>query len=257
MPRRTLIPFRAAGAQPTADEFIRAQYEAQRSIDSIWGAIGSAGKITRQVIATGISYATPELCRAIIVRCLAGCGGGGGVYADGGCVSCGSGGAAGGYAESLIISPALSYVLSIGDGGAGGAGAYPTRGTSGGDTSFGGIVIAKGGPGGYGGSQSGGFTVMSGASGVFAGSVGDVIGAGQSGCDGYGYNSQVWKGGAGGGSVVGSPGDWSGCGIGGGADGNNASGYAAGGGGACAQNDSVTHTGGNGAPGLIIVDELY
>jgi hypothetical protein len=37
--KRRLVPFRAAGKQPSADEFVRAQQEAQKVIDSLWDAI--------------------------------------------------------------------------------------------------------------------------------------------------------------------------------------------------------------------------
>jgi hypothetical protein len=46
--KRRLVPFRAAGKQPTADEFVRAQQEAQRVIDSLWEAIDA---LTARVVA--------------------------------------------------------------------------------------------------------------------------------------------------------------------------------------------------------------
>ena len=74
--------------------------------------------------------------------------GGGGGACNGGTNSCGSSGAAGGYARKRITSGFSGVTVTVGAGGAGGVAAV-SNGGAGGSSSFGGLCGATGGTGGY------------------------------------------------------------------------------------------------------------
>jgi hypothetical protein len=175
--------------------------------------------------------------RAIRVRCQAAGGGGGGVQAG----RAGGGGSGGNYAESFITDIAgldASVTVTRGSGGTGGA-AGGNNGTSGGESSFGTLVIAKEGRSTF-------------ADGLNAndpqptGNVGDVIFGGNPGISG-GANTNI-PAGAGGSSLMGSGGSSLRSGVPG-PGGPARVGF--GGGGSGGNNDGA---GGNGANGLVIID---
>jgi len=176
----------------------------------------------------------PEGCKAVLVKVQAGGGGGGW---DSYLYGCAGGGGAGGYAEAWINDPPDTVAISVGAGGTG-ATLAASDGTSGGDSSFGELVLAGGGSagrgsspynGGSGGSSSGGYINISGG-------------------DGWGTNGNgqlhVWN--SGGSSSLGSGGSFNGLVESTG----NGRGYGSGGAGRGA-------AGGNGAPGVVIVYEFY
>ena len=212
------------------------------------------------------NYVTPEDCVAILVEAIAGGGGGGGAGAGGngtGAVGTGGGGGGGAYVSKLIHAPGAGYAWTVGPGGPGGD-ANPTNGVAGGDTSFGaGIVLAKGGGGGYGGAANyGNQTYSDGGPGGGPGSVGDYALGGSQGGTGSGVSGgngspiQMAFGGQGGDSGGGGGGGGGGQGQGYGRNGSPASGYGGGGGGAalCA---GGWGGGGTGGGGLIVVTEFY
>lgn len=205
---------------------------------------------TRKILTapTG-THLTPTNCIALLVRLWGG--GGGGAGATGTAdpkYSVGGGGASGGYAEALIVLPAVSYPFGCGSAGAAGIAANGNGGM-GGDTIFG-AFKAKGGGGGY---SSGAVSTLVFASGGInqPGGIGDIVGGGTNGSPGFadGLNNYNGAGGSSlvgvGGSIIGAPGS-----------GLDGTGNASGGSGALSLN-ATGHPGGAGKPGIIIVDEFY
>lgn len=151
------------------------------------------------------------------------------------------GGGGGGYAESFITDIsglAASVSVTVGSGGAGGtATAATVAGGDGGASSFGSLVVGEG--GGTAGGASGGDG---------GGGTGDLVIPGSGGGGGSGTNSDVSISGHGGGSHLGG-------GAGGFGDattaiaGRDGRGYGGGGGGG--RNGAA---GGNGAPGIVILE---
>lgn len=212
-----------------------------------WRAVGALQ--TRQVLtASSGTYTTPAGCVAINVRCWGGGGAGGGAEQVDAAydTSAGSGGAAGEQIEALILSPDATYSFSVGAGGVGVTGA---AGGNGGASSFG-ALSCFGGSGGRKGLKTTSFLLTS-AYPATRGSPGPGIanGASHHAIGGVGGTSIVGVGGYGGEqpSVSGGPG----------ANGGDATGYCAGGGGAANSSNLTGIDGGDGAPGLIIVDEYY
>jgi len=195
---------------------------------------------TVQVFTATGTYTKPAGVRKIRVRVVGGGGGGGGDSAAN--VSSGGGGG-GGYSEKVIDAAAITTVaVTVG---AGGVGAVGLAGATGGTSSFGAFCTATGGVGGAVGSGTGG--ASNGGSGGI-GSGGDINAGGSAGSQ----NFISTCGGMGGASVLG----------GGGRAINNTlvaaqPGLAYGGGGAGGGNNSVAYAGGNGAPGVCIVEEFY
>jgi len=104
------------------------------------------GGYVRNIYTTSGTYTKPAGVKAIKVTVIGG--GGGGSGAPSGVT--GAGGTAGGYAEEVIQGPAITPTvpISIGSGGTPGPGSSGTKGGNGGTTSFGGYVSATGGTGG-------------------------------------------------------------------------------------------------------------
>lgn len=184
--------------------------------------------------------------RAVKVKVQGGGGGGRGADSN----NTGGAGAGGGcYAEGFILADALAAVesVTVGPGGAGGVGG--TTGSNGSASSFGSLVTANGGNRGgeiatYGGGRGG------------ASGTGDLVipgSAGVSVADHTLYTAMFLPGGAGGGSHLGGGGEGSPARAANRAGGPGL-GYGGGGGGAFCRNASVN--GGDGAPGVVIV-EVY
>lgn len=175
--------------------------------------------------------------RAIRVKVQGGGGGGGGVDAAGAA----GGGGGGGYAESFVTDIAglsSSVTVTVGAGGAGGSGAV--SGSGGSDSSFGALTVGNGG--------GGGGTLGNPGSGD-SGS-GDVVFNGDGGGPGGNSDAPSGKGGGShlGGGAIGGRNQVS-------SNGANGEPYGGGGGGG-RRTSSGSVTGGDGAPGIVIV-ELY
>lgn len=203
-------------------------------------------------------------------------GGGGGGGAASGANSGGGGGAGGQYAlaAKVPVVPGNVYTIVVGAGGSGGTitgGSSSGNGSAGGDSSFGSAgvvsVMAKGGAGGKGANGAG---VDSGGSGTINGGVGGTVYAGGDGASG---TTTLWlfvTGGGGGGGGAGSNGaggdasgqtGGTGTSVGGGSGGTGAAtagsggngSQAGGGGGGAFQTSNAKSSGGNGAPGQVVI----
>jgi hypothetical protein len=182
---------------------------------------------------TSGNFVVPNGSTTVKVRVCGG-GGGGGSGAQG---FGGGGGGAGGYAEGIVpVAPGQIFSIAVGAGGVASGGGY---GGTGGASSFGSVISASGGDGGApaasfapGGSPGGG-------------SGGAINLAGGYGSDGNG--GTVMFAGNGGASFFGGGGRAASAG---GAQQQNGAAYGSGGG-ACY---AVVGDGGNGAPGVVIVE---
>ena len=186
------------------------------------GGVAEADK-TLGTGAISFAYIKPENLLYVIVEVQ----GGGASGDDGGSTSTGGGGGGGGYARKLIPASSLAAyeTLKVGL-----AGIYNGGRVAGGDSTFGAFMTASGAPSTSGGSATGGDINITGGS--------APTGAGTSGSSG-GVRQDF-----GGSSVLGNPG------IGTSTDGGAATGYGAGGGGG-------EDTGGNGAPGVVIITQVF
>lgn len=179
-------------------------------------------------------------------------GGGGGVEGTSSNAAASSGGPAGGSAFEEIVTGSLSATeaVTIGAGGAGGA-AGQNAGVAGGTTSFGALLSATGGAGGAsmptGTSANITSQVLAGT-----GSGGDLNMSGGPAEAGIRFNSSTALGGAGGSTAVGGGGSSGGNNV----AGSDGGGYGAGGGGS-STNGSTNRAGGDGAPGLVLIEEFY
>ena len=193
----------------------------------------------------------PHLLFAFI-RLMAG--GGGGAGSNGGInlIGNGAGGGAGSYAEAWKTAAQIgaSQTVTVGAKGPGGAsGSNP--GSTGGNSSVGTLVTANGGQGGGAGGTNGADGGPGGAAGT-----GDLATPGGTGETSMGaqFGNAVLPSGAG----ANSP--WGGGGRGqraasSAANGNNATGYGAGGGGGTCASTASNAAGGDGSPGIVIIDE--
>lgn len=222
--------------------------------------IGAGYRFVQKVIFTSsgsfLKASYPGV-RAIRVMVVGGGGSGGGAgAASAGQNSQGSGGGAGGYAESWITDIAglaSSVAVTVGAGGAGRVGLGD--GLDGSASSFGALVAANGGTGGYskGTSALGGY-LPAGPGG--SGTAGDIQLAGNGGGSGFGQGTLA-SGGHGGGSIFGGGGEAGGTGAGsGGSIGRGGRAWGAGGAGASANASSVQRPSNAGADGVVIV-EIY
>lgn len=189
---------------------------------------------------------TPNASTKILrVRGVGGGGSGGYSLATAaGQTSTGTGGDAGAFGEIWVTSGIGSTSISVGAGGVGAAG---------GQSSFGALLVC---PGGAAGINGGAFAppnqnVRTGAilqpsgTGIFV-----VKGAGNGGLNGISLSSSFTQGGSGGSTQYGGGGQGAINGVGGGGIG-----YGSGGGGATCLPSTGAQAGGNGAPGIVIVEE--
>lgn len=195
--------------------------------------------------------------RALRVKVQAGGGGGGGSQAaSNNSNSFGTGGGGGGYAESFITNMAsvpASTAVTVGAGGSGGA--IGGAGTDGGTSSFGTLVSASGGGGGYVKPNNAFNTYIFGGN-PGTGNTGELCITGSGGGNGTGTAS-FGVGGHGGGSVLGGGANAAGTGAGGGSSVGLAGGvYGGGGSGGSTNAGGPGKFGGVGAPGIVIV-EVY
>lgn len=215
-------------------------------------AVSAQGRfLNRRVFSSAGTYTPTTGTVFIDVHVVGGGGAGGGSQASGaGQASAGPGGGAGGYAFRRITSGFSGVAMTVG---AGGTGVTGGAGTNGGSTSFGGLVAATGGNGAAAGIVASIATVsINGSASPGAGSSGDVNAVG--GVGQYAFYAAVPVSGSGGMSFFGMGGGF--VSSGGGAHGANASTPGAGGSGAVtAPGNGFLGIGGNGAQGVIIVDE--
>lgn len=199
--------------------------------------------------------ATYPWLRALKVKLVGGGGAGGGVPGGGSGNAVGTGGGGGGYAESFITDiTGLSSPETV-TVGAGGIGANNSNGGNGGTSSFGALVAATGGEGGYKKiKDSYAVYVRPGYGG--AGTAGDLQITGQGGTVGN-ASASLGAAGSGGSSMLGGGAAPDATGSGSGQlDGKDGGNYGGGGSGAWAAGSYGPKKGGNGAPGIVIV-ELY
>ncbi|CAI1773314.1 Uncharacterised protein [Serratia fonticola] len=212
----------------------------------------TAGRLinVRTFVATSIYTPTPGT-KYVVVEVVGGGGAGGGAAATGaGAVSVGSGGTAGSYGKGKYTSGFAGVTITVGAGGVENAG---ETGGSGGQSSFGTLLIA---PGGTGGIRKGPSSPTFGITGSSSG--GAVLGANIISAPGApgGYSMAIsllgTVGGIGAASVFGGGGTLNVAG------GNGGEGTAPGSGGAGAfqsENKITALTGGRGAAGIVIVWE--
>lgn len=235
-------------------------------VDSSFFEIDGSGNLTFKRESVGlqelITFGTPgsfNFTKALFpgltrlrVRAVGGGGGAAGVSPSAGNVMGSSSGAGGAYSESVIDASALGATesITVGTGGAGGVG--NANGATGGTSSFGGFVIAPGGPGSGVGMPDGTFQWTSFPTASGPAGTGDIAIPGGPG--GFAHRSfdgtvQVYPGGgSGGGYGFGGPGRvFTG-------NGDNGVGY--GGGGSGAIGNGAPQNGGNGTGGAVFV-ELY
>lgn len=210
-----------------------------------------SGRLIKTVkFTTSGAYSPSANAKRIRVRAIGGGGGGGGGNVSG---SYGGGGGAGAYAEVMINTTglALPVTITIGSGGAGSA----ITGSAGGITSFGSMISCPGGAGGnqgtviglIGGGAGGDLPTITLGTTILTmrgerGSAGLRIDSTAPGIlGGNGASSLLGAGGMGIVSTTNSNALATGFGSGGGGNG-----YA-----------SVSSSGGNGAPGVVIIDEYF
>jgi hypothetical protein len=230
---------------------------------SAWTTVANAGTASYNLVQTlyftssgTFTKATYPWLRAIKVKVQGAGGGGGGCTSTiAGQVALSSAGGGGVYSESFITDiTGLDASITVTRGAAGSGGAAGSNaGANGGTSSFGSIVSANGGNGGAGNAAFGPY-VLGPANSATTGT-GDLVIAGGSGSPTLGFVVSLVGGGMPGGSFMGNPGFVradSGNGIN--ADTKQ---YGAGGsGGINSQSQATARSGGNGAPGIVIV-ELY
>lgn len=213
---------------------------------------------TQQIFTASGTYTAPAGLVRARVCCIGGGGGGGYARSGVGSSGAGAGGGAGGYSESILTAATIgaSQTVTIGAGGTKGTGATPVAAGNGGDTSFGSLVVAKGGLAGTGGNATSGINIAdAGAGGDAASGTGTLTASGQPGSPGIvisggGGASSSHVPGNGGNSVLSGGGLGAAVSIG--FDGK----YGSGGSGAGAQGGG-NRDGGDGGAGIIIVDEFY
>lgn len=207
--------------------------------------------ITKQVFTATGTYTPTAGMLFCKVRGVGGAGGGGGAASSVGGAGAGGGGGGGAYSEVLLTAAQIgaSKAVTIGSGGAGGVG--NATGSAGTQTSLGTLMTAPGGGGGSGGANA---AASSGGAGGAAGT-GDMSVPGGSG--GYGEGQAVVTiftfVGYGGRSVLGAGApEYA---FNGSTAGINGSNYGGGGSGSGSWNGGSSTTGGNGAPGIVYIDE--
>lgn len=211
-----------------------------------------------QVFGGGGTYTPNASATKAIVKAIGGGGAGGScTFTSSTTVALGLGGYAGAYGEMWISSGLTSQTVTIGAAGAPAA-AGNNQGGSGGNTSFGALMVCAGGIGGIGGAgATPPFIVQFGTTGAGVTGSGNIIVAGRGALSkagialaanvanafvgGCGADTQWGQGGLGAGSAQGT--------------GFNAVGFGAGGGGAGGTANGVGFAGGAGGQGLLLVFE--
>lgn len=223
-----------------------------------WIRLDAGNFLNAQVFSTpgSFTYTPTPGTRKVRVRCLGGGGAGGGTLPNTASqVGAGEGGGSGSYAEGLFLTGFSGVTVTVGAVALGNAGG---NGSNGNASSFGGLITSPGGPGGAGGSGARAsvfpVTFSSGTQATNASGGNLFVSQGSQGGPLILLGLNAYVGGAGGNSVLGG---------GGGLKsapssqlGQSAAGFGAGGGGAVATAGAGANLqGGNGAQGLVIVEE--
>lgn len=224
-----------------------------------WVRVDSRGQLigVRVITASGV-YNPTVGTRSVVVEVQGGGGGGGGVSASStpGQGATSGGGGAGGYAQSYLTTGFSGVFVTIGAGGVGAAPGW-NDGFSGGTSSFGTLLSATPGVGGFGAGATGS-TILSWPANMGTGSGGNIVNfSGKYGMHGIsapaGTSAGQFVGAGGGDSQLGS----GGAGGGAGQVAIDGLGYGSGGGGVSsnAVSSPTARAGGNGRPGVVIVWE--
>lgn len=219
----------------------------------------SGASPTQQIFTSGSgTYTTPVGVTLLKVSIVGAGGGGGGASSGVAGRSYGAGGGGGGATVvKWITAPSSTYAYLVGTGGTGGS-AGANNGNPGTSTTFGTAFLNA--SGGTGGISSGSGTTATTIGGLGSaggsGSGGDINIDGQDGTTATIFGALSVMAGAGGFSEF-SSGSRVRTATSGNAAGFNGTGYGGGGGGGIDVNNSGSSAGGNGADGLIIVEEFY
>lgn len=214
---------------------------------------GNVGRLINiQRFTSSGTYTPTPGTKSIIVKAIGGGGAGGGAIATSTGVSAGSGGSSGSYAEARYTTGFNSVPVTIGLGGTSVVGG---KGGDGGTTSFGALLSCPGGGGGPVGSASNttiSYTSQGSPGGAPTGSGLIVATKGQPGQNGVSVGTV--------GIGIGGIGSQSKFGGGGPQNVNNnnpaaAQSFGAGGGATCNAPYQSAHSGGDGAPGVVIIEE--
>ena len=228
--------------------------------DASWqtpsGGGGGGDPAIIKIDTTGTYTPTPG-ARFAIVDITGGGGGGGGARATGsGETAAGGGGGGGGTSRKIIdLDGVTSVLVTIGLGGIGVTGEH---GTDGGDTSFGAVFSATGGGFGWFANGTTGSLARNGGGGG-DGVGGDINAGGMGGSSGIMTGGTLPRSGDGGSSGLGygggAPGKAGGAGVSSaGAAGGN---YGGGGSGGANGNNKAAQPGGDGAPGVCYIQEIF
>lgn len=218
---------------------------------------GKPATVTKYTTNGSFTYNRPAGLAYAIVEVVGAGGAGGGSTSPGASgAGKGGGGGAGGYSRSIITAAAMgaSQTVTVG---AGGTGVSAGTGNSGGDSSFGALVIGKGGSGAASNSSTTTSTwAIDGGAGGVAGT-GDINPPGMRGGAGY-TGGNLGGGGIGGSSPYGAGGKGAQSGSAGASVGGSAgTGNGSGGGGALTTTSGANATGGAGTDGIVIITEFY
>jgi hypothetical protein len=207
--------------------------------------------IIRRIFTSNQTYTTPVGIKAIFVEVIAGGGAGGGAAVSSSNLSVGGGGGGGGYGSVYLASPASSYLITVGPGGAGVSGSPGNNGSS---TTFGAVCTALGGAGGA--VLAAGTTVTAVVGGVGGGAnVGDFFSFASSGSPGLRLSASTGVSGQGGAAALGIGGSNTPVIAPGSIAGNPGQQY--GGGGSGAITTGAAAAGGAGSAGACFVTEYY
>lgn len=228
---------------------------AQFSVDAngFVSITSGSNNVIRQVFTANGTYTPTVGMKQCDVQIIGGGGAGGGAPAPAaGEVSVGTGGSAGEYAVGLFSAATIgaSQAITIGAGGVAVLGATGGNGTT---TSLGALMTAFGGLGGPASVAGVNVAALTPASGGTGGTGGDYRTPGATpGIRGFAsFTIAIVEGSAGADSQLGSGGVPTGSPM----DGSAGTGYGAGGSGAGASPGGSAQTGGNGAPGIVIITE--
>ncbi len=197
-------------------------------------------------------YNRPADVVALDAQVQAAGGGGSGALGTDGVARIGGGGGGGGYCRALIANPEASYMVTVGTGGLGGA-AGQNNGSVGSASSFGHLSANPGGAGTTFGSTSDVVVASSGSGG--SSTTGDFNARGNPGGRGIKLTASVRIAGDGGNAMLGTGGNATNASsTAGNSNGQAGTGYGSGGGGGLSST-SANAAGGDGAPGVVIVQE--
>lgn len=216
-----------------------------------WSTNPPITKRVKQVFTSGGAYTPTAGMVYAWCRLVAGGGAGGGTIGVSGQIANGSGGGGGAYSEALLTAAQIgaSQTVTIGAGGIGSTG----NGTNGSASSLGTLLTANGGSFGSTAAASATLSTANGGVGGTAGT-GDISIPGMTGGNGVSNGLVIGVSGAGGNSLLGAGGNSVIEAALGAINGVAGSNYGAGGSGGVSLS-LFNSTGGNGAPGVLIIEE--